>query len=356
VSVADAAHAFALPAALEAREPPEARGLARDGVRLMVARRARGTVEHRRFAELDAVLAAGDLLVVNTSRTLPAAIDVRDAPLQVRFSTPAPHLPGGWHVVEVRTAGGASPARPGTVAAGERLTLAGGRATVVLVAPYAASARLWLAHVELDDDEGGVPAYLARHGAPIRYAYVPEAWPLAAYQTAFARPGADGAGSAEMPSAARPFTPELVTRLVGAGVLMAPVVLHTGVSSPERSEPPYPEPYAVPETTARLVNAVRGWGGRVIAVGTTAVRALETVAELGGAVHAGAGWTGLVVGPDRPVRAVDGLITGWHEPEASHLHLLEEIAGPALLAASYDAALAHGYLWHEFGDAHLVLP
>jgi S-adenosylmethionine:tRNA-ribosyltransferase-isomerase (queuine synthetase) len=355
VSAGAAAHAFALPRALEAHEPPEARGLARDGVRLMVARRGDETIEHRRFAELDAVLAAGDLLVVNTSPTLPAAIDVRDAPLQVRFSTAAPHLPGGWHVVEVRTAGGASPARPGTVAAGGRLALAGGGATAVLVAPYAASARLWLAHVELDD-EGDVQAYLARHGAPIRYAYVPEAWPLSAYQTVFARAGADGAGSAEMPSAARPFTPELVTRLVAAGVLLAPLMLHTGVSSPERSEPPYPEQYAVPEATARLVNAVRGWGGRVIAVGTTAVRALETVADPGGTVHAGAGWTGLVVGRDRPVRAVDGLITGWHEPEASHLHLLEAIAGPPLLEASYDAALAQRYLWHEFGDAHLVLP
>jgi S-adenosylmethionine:tRNA-ribosyltransferase-isomerase (queuine synthetase) len=360
VTVAAAAHAFALPPALEAHEPAEARGLARDGVRLMVARRGSGAIEHRRFAELDAVLDAGDLLVVNTSPTLPAAIDARDAPLQVRFSTAAPHLPCGWHVVEVRTAGGASPARPGTVAAGERIVLAGGGATVVLVAPYAASVRLWLAHVELDAGDDGprdVAAYLAEHGAPIRYGYVPDAWPLAAYQTAFARPGGEhGDGSAEMPSAARPFTPELVTRLVSAGVLFAPLTLHTGVSSPERSEPPFPEQYAVPEMTARLVNAVRGWGGRVIAVGTTAVRALETVAEPDGTVAAGAGWTGLVVGPEHPVRAVDGLITGWHEPEASHLHLLEAIAGPSLLAACYSAALEHGYLWHEFGDAHLVLP
>jgi S-adenosylmethionine:tRNA ribosyltransferase-isomerase len=352
------AGAFVLPPALEAHEPPEARGLARDGVRLLVARRGDGSIEHRVFDELDQVLAPGDLLVVNTSPTLPAAIDARDAPLQVRFSTAAPHLPGGWHVVEVRTAGGASPARPGTVAAGERLVLAGGGATVVLVAPYAASARLWLAHVELDEDAGTLQDQLARHGAPIRYAYVPEAWPLSAYQTVFARSDGDdaGASSAEMPSAARPFTPELVTRLVSGGVLLAPLRLHTGVSSPERSEPPYPERYAVPGSTARLVGAVRGWGGRVIAVGTTVVRALETVAEPDGTVRAGEGWTGLVVGPDRPVRAVDGLITGWHEPQASHLHLLEAIAGPSLLADSYTAALEHGYLWHEFGDAHLVLP
>jgi S-adenosylmethionine:tRNA ribosyltransferase-isomerase len=112
----------------------------------------------------------------------------------------------------------------------------------------------------------------------------------------------------------------------------------------------------VPEPTARLVNAVRWWGGRVIAVGTTVVRALETVAAPDGSVGAGAGWTGLTIGPDRPPRTVEGLITGWHEPEASHLALLEAVAGRDLLARSYEAALQHGYLWHEFGDSHLVLP
>ena len=158
-----------------------------------------------------------------------------------------------------------------------------------------------------------------------------------------------------MPSAGRPFTPELVARLVAARRAVAPLVLHTGVSSPERDEAPYPERYAVPEATARLVDAVRGWGGRVIAVGTTVVRALETVAADDGAVAAGAGWTRLVVTPERGLRAVDGLITGWHEPEASHLQLLEAAAGPALLERSYAAALEHGYLWHEFGDSHLVI-
>jgi S-adenosylmethionine:tRNA ribosyltransferase-isomerase len=138
--------------------------------------------------------------------------------------------------------------------------------------------------------------------------------------------------------------------------VVAPIVLHTGVSSPERHEPPYPERYEVPETTARLVNAVRWWGGRVIAVGTTVVRALETVAASDGCVEAGAGWTSLVVTPERGLQAVNGLITGWHEPRASHLQLLQAAAGEELLRRSYDAALAEGYLWHEFGDSHLVLP
>jgi S-adenosylmethionine:tRNA ribosyltransferase-isomerase len=343
------APAFDLPAALEAHQPPEARGLARDGVRLMVARRGDSTIEHGRFRDLPAFLAAGDLLVVNDSATLPAAIDARLADgtaVELHAATRAPHLhDGDWWVVELRTAGGAAPF---TARAGARVTMPGG-AAAELVAPYAGGARLWLARV--DGDESLLDA-LRRHGRAIRYGYVPATWPLEAYQTVFAREP----GSAEMPSAARPFTPGLVTRLVAAGVLVAPLTLHAGVSSPERHEAPYPERYTVPAPTARLVNAVRGWGGRVIAVGTTVVRALETVAAPDGTVAAGAGWTGLVVTSERGLRAVDGLLTGWHEPHASHLRLLEAAAGEPLLSRCYEEALARGYLWHEFGDSHLVLP
>jgi S-adenosylmethionine:tRNA ribosyltransferase-isomerase len=172
------------------------------------------------------------------------------------------------------------------------------------------------------------------------------------YQTVFATES----GSAEMPSAGRPFTTELVTRLVARGVHVAPVTLHTGVSSPERGEAPYPERYRVPAATARLVNAVRSWGGRVIAVGTTVVRALETVANGDGTVAAGEGWTNHVVCGECDVRAVDGLITGWHEPEATHLQMLRALANEDVIGKSYREALAHGYLWHEFGDSHLILP
>jgi S-adenosylmethionine:tRNA ribosyltransferase-isomerase len=343
------APAFDLPAALEAHQPPEARGLARDGVRLMVARRGDGAIEHARFRDLPAFLAAGDLVVVNDSATLPAAIDARLADgtaVELHAATRAPHLhDGDWWVVELRTAGGAAPF---TARTGERVAMPGG-AIAELVAPYAGGSRLWLARV--DGDESLLDA-LGRHGRPIRYGYVPATWPLEAYQTVFAREP----GSAEMPSAARPFTPGLVTRLVAAGVLVAPLTLHAGVSSPEWHEAPYPERYAVPAPTARLVNAVRDWGGRVIAVGTTVVRALESVAAPDGTVAPGAGWTGLVVTPERGLRAVDGLVTGWHEPHASHLRLLEAAAGEPLLSRCYGEALARGYLWHEFGDSHLVLP
>jgi S-adenosylmethionine:tRNA ribosyltransferase-isomerase len=241
---------------------------------------------------------------------------------------------------------------PDTIA-GERVALPAG-ATLDLVAGYpdaerTAGGRLWRALVAV---EGGVPAFLTQVGRPITYGYLRGRPPLAAYQTVFATEP----GSAEMPSAGRPFTAELVTRLVTAGVLMAPVVLHTGVSSPERHEPPVPEPFRVPPATARAVNWTRAAGGRVVAVGTTVTRALETVAGPDGTVAPGAGWTDLVLGPDRPARVVGGLVTGMHEPAASHLSLLEAVAGTDLVQQAYDAAVAHRYLWHEFGDSCLLLP
>jgi S-adenosylmethionine:tRNA ribosyltransferase-isomerase len=341
--------AFELAPALEASEPPEARGLARDEVRLMVAGRGSGEIVHTRFRELAAHLQPGDLLVVNTSATLPAAVPASRAgePVEVRFSTPAPRDAGGeLHVVELRKAGGEALLGAGRV--GEHLTLPG-QARLELVAAYEGSERLWLARAALREP---LHRYLRRHGRPIRYGYVLGRWPLSAYQTAYAAVP----GSAEMASAGRPFTARLITRLLAHGVLFAPLVLHTGVSSPERHEPPYPEPYEVPAATARLVNAVQGWGGRVIAVGTTVVRALETVAAPDGTVRPGDDWTDLVVGGDRGLRAVTGMITGWHEPLASHLQILEALAGESFIERCYASAVEQHYLWHEFGDSHLILP
>jgi S-adenosylmethionine:tRNA ribosyltransferase-isomerase len=341
------APAFELPTSLEAHEPPEARGLRRDHVRLMVASRRDGTIVHTRFDELPSFLAAGDLLVVNTSATFPAALSAErpdGTALELRLSTPSPKQPADHWVVELRI--GDSSFREAR--AGDELELpAGGRAEIL--ARYASSDRLWLARLRLPEP---LERYLARHGRPIRYRYVPRSWPLEAYQTAYALEP----GSAEMPSAGRPLSAELVTRLVASGVVIAPVTLHAGVSSPERHEPPYPERYRVPEETARLANAVHGWEGRIVAVGTTVVRALESVAEPGGTVSPGAGWTNLVVTRERGLWAVDGLLTGWHEPAASHLDLLRAAAGNELLDRSYLAAIRHGYLWHEFGDSHLILP
>jgi S-adenosylmethionine:tRNA ribosyltransferase-isomerase len=308
---------------------------------LLVASRHDERLVHARFRELPRVLAAGDLLVVNVSATLPAALDARlgDERVELRLSTA---LDDGTWLVELRTSD-LKPHRPPPP--GARLELpAGAYAESVTPDGRFAIARL---HLGLP-----VEAYLRRHGRPVRYAHVPESRPVDAYQTVFAREP----GSSEMPSAARPFTADLVTELVARGVLFAPVLLHTGLSSPERGEGPYPERFRVSAESARLVNAVRWWGGRVIAVGTTAVRALETVADPDGTVSEGCGWTSLVVTPERGLYAVDGLLTGWHEPESSHLQLLEAAAGPDLLERSYRAAAEHGYRWHEFGDLHLILP
>jgi S-adenosylmethionine:tRNA ribosyltransferase-isomerase len=220
---------------------------------------------------------------------------------------------------------------------------------VVLLAPFADSQRLWFARFDLLTSVAG---HLAHHGRPIRYRYVGRDWPLRDYQSVFsAEPG-----SAEMPSAARPFTPEVVADLVRRGVTFAPLLLHTGVSSLEGREAPYPERYRVPAATARLVNAAHDAGNRVVAVGTTVVRALETVTDESATTHPGEGWTEVVVTPERGVRAVDGLVTGWHEPEATHLAMLEAVAGTRPLELAYAAAFEEGYLWHEFGDSHLLVP
>jgi len=318
----------------EARDPPEARGLRRDEVRMLVAEGPTG-IRHARARDLPAYLRAGDVLVVNTSKTIPAALPARRADgtlLRLHLSTPAAGDATDRWVVELRRDG----ARFGAAQAGETLALPGG-AHATLLAAYVGQ-RLWLATLDVADLSG----YLARHGAPIRYAHTRGEHSLDAYQTIFAL----HPGSAEMPSAGRPFTPELVTALVARGIVVAPLTLHTGVSSLEAGELPYPERFGVPPTTARLVNAARAGGGRVIAVGTTVVRALETVALPFGHVEADHGWTRHVVTPECGVRVVDGLLTGWHDPDASHLLMLEAVGGRDLVERSYAEALDTRYRWH----------
>jgi S-adenosylmethionine:tRNA-ribosyltransferase-isomerase (queuine synthetase) len=333
---------FVLPAEREAHDPPEARGVPRDGVRLLVSRDRSGEISHHAFGDLPGLLLPGDLLVVNTTGTLPAQVRAAGG-LAVHFSSPRPD--GGW-LVELREMRNKISRPNGQGCAGQVIDLPGGAA---LTLEGRAGTRLWRARLSV-----AVVPYLLRHGLPIRYSYVRRDWPLACYQTMFAREP----GSAEMPSASRPFTPAMVTELVTRGVLIAPLTLHCGVSSLEAGEDPYPEPYDVPPATARLVNHVRAHGGRVIAAGTTVVRALETAA-LGAAprlVAPSAGWTSHVVTPETGVRAVDGLLTGLHEPRSSHLRMLAAFADPDLLSRCYAAAISSGYLWHEFGDVHLLLP
>ena len=341
---------FTLPAELEAREPAEARGLTRDAVRMLVADHQDDSIVHSTFALLPSFLAPGDLVVINTSGTIPAAVDATSLdgePLVLHLSTA---LDDGRWIVEPRRIVDATrqTTERWTGAVPRRLVLAG-EARATLREPFdATTERLWVATLDLDRP---VLTWLSLHGRPIRYAYVDRPWPLAMYQNVYVTEP----GSAEMPSAGRPFTPEVVTRLVAKGVGVTPVVLHTGVASLEAGELPYPERMRVPAFTAERINATHAAGRRVVAVGTTVVRAVETAVSGDGTVVAFDGWTDLVVTPERGVHAIDGLLTGWHEPEASHLLMLEAIASGDLLRRSYDASLAEGYRWHEFGDVHLIL-
>jgi len=317
----------------------------RTAVRLLVADAATGTTTHRRFDALADVLRPGDVLVINVSATVPAAVEGvgTEGPVRVHLSSP---VAGALWTAE--------PRRPLGVGAGPWRDFAGGRvelpagAVARFLTRDARSPRLWLVELE---GVGDVLAYLRRHGRPIRYAHVKRARPLSAYQNVYA----SEPGSVEMPNAGRPFTARLVTRLAAAGVVFAPVVLHCGVASFEAGERPDEERYAVGETTARLVNQARAAGRRVVAVGTTSARALETVADSSGTVHPGRGRTDLLIGPERGVRAIDGLLTGWHEAGASHWAIAEAVAGHELVARCYAEAEERGYLWHEFGDSLLVL-
>jgi S-adenosylmethionine:tRNA ribosyltransferase-isomerase len=339
-----------------ATEPPEYRGLARDEVRLLVA--SPGGVTHARFRDLPQHLRAGDLLVVNTSATLPAELDGRRSgkPVVVHLAT---DLGDGTWVAELRSApGGTSPVLDAT--AGDVIQLPA-RARMRLVAPYprpdssptGSGNRLWRVQLvrAVSDPAESALTYLYRHGRPIAYGYLRHRFDLSDYQTIFAT----HPGSAEMPSAARPFSHDLVTRLVTAGIPIAPITLHTGVSSQDVGEAPQAEWYEVPAPTAGIVASTHRAGGRVIAVGTTVTRALESAVGGDGTIAASSGWTELVIDPCRGVRVVDGLITGWHNPEASHLLLVEAVVGSAVTQRAYDGAVAEGYLWHEFGDVGLLL-
>jgi len=338
---------FSLPVSSIAVGPAERRGTGRDDVRLMVASRSTRSIEHDRFPGFDGHLSGGDVVVVNTSGTLPAAVEARTGDgelLKMHVASPAS---GGLWFVEVRTSVEGGGTIPGPDLSPQTLRLPGG-VSAHLLATSLRTPRLWITAIEGVDDVG---TYLEQHGEPVRYTSGPP-WPIADYQTIFAT----DPGSAEMPSAARPFTTDLVTRLVSRGIAVVPIVLHAGVSSYEEHESPGEERYEVPSSTTTTVNALRAGGGRVIAVGTTVVRALESVADDAGQLHPGQGITDLVVTPETGVRAVDGLLTGWHEPRSSHLTMLEAFLDREHLQRVYDEAIVSGYLWHEFGDELLILP
>jgi S-adenosylmethionine:tRNA ribosyltransferase-isomerase len=327
-----------LPEALEAHEPPEARGLTRDGVRMLVSFTDSDRLVHARFTDLPDFLRPGDLVVLNVSATLPAALTAQNADgseVTLHIST---RLPAGLSVVEFREA---------IVSEGDKFVLdGGGRATALM--PYPGSTRLWVTRLELPQS---LYTYLERWGRPITYRYLRGSWPLEMYQNVYAAVP----GSAEMPSAGRPFTPNMLDRLTEQGVYFASVLLHAGVSSIERHELPAEEYFEVSHETAAALERARKGNHRAIAVGTSVVRALESSVDEVGRPIASRGWTDLAIGSGRGMTIVDGLLTGFHESKASHLDLVMALTGLPRFERAYRAALEAGYLWHEFGDVHLIL-
>ncbi len=334
---------FDRPEGLEATLPIEARGGRRDDGRLLVSTPSGHT--HTRFRDLPDFLEPGDLIVVNDSATVPASVPAKGDPGAFTLNVATQFGHRLW-LAEPRW----SADRPGPLPldAGDRFETCAG--DVGVIAPYPGTDRMWFV-------EGDLETAMAHCGEPIRYAYVTNPQPLLAYQSIFSRVP----GSAEMPNAARPFTREVVDALHRKGVNLATIRLHTGVSSLDVTEddvedhPVPPEPFRVSRGTADAVNGAHERGRRVIAIGTTVVRALESAWQ-DGEVRAAEGFTRVIVTPSRGVHAVDGLLTGFHDPGASHLAMLYAVAGKELVLAGYEEAVRGRYLWHEFGDSHLLLP
>jgi S-adenosylmethionine:tRNA ribosyltransferase-isomerase len=338
---------FDLPAELEAHEPPELRGVRRDHVRLLVLPRFEGPAVHKRFEDIGAFLRSGDLLVINTSRTLPAllnACDEQGQELEVRLARRRSE--DEWDALLLR-------GRTHVGRAGMRLAF-GENMSAEVIAPNPELPFLWVVHFDRCCAE--LLDLIYRLGTPIHYGYVAGALPLDLYQTVYAAEP----GSVEMASAGRPFTWELLLKLQRQGVGIAPLLLHTGLSATrdeaiDATRPNYPEEYSIPAATAQEINECRSRGGRVVAVGTTVVRALETTAGPDGTLTASHGWTSLHISANHTLRTVDALLTGLHEPESSHLDLLSALVQPERLKQAYMEAIERRYLWHEFGDMNLII-
>lgn len=347
---------FTLPEALAAKAPPERRGLARDGVKLMVLDRE-GMVQHSYFNQIDRFLRPGDLLVFNASRTLPASLKGCDHTTQACLEVRLAHhqSDGSWlalllcqHDLQQKEKRFACPMH-----AGMQLDFGAGL-TADVEARDERIPRLWRLRFSLD--EADLIDKLHQVGQPVRYSYVSAPWDLDYYQTVYA----SVPGSAEMPSAGRAFTWELLFKLKQQGIDTAHIVLHTGLSSYmddalDEQHPASEEAYFISDRAADKINQTRQRGGRIIAVGTTVVRALESVADSQARVRAGHGYTRLIITAQHSLKAVDGLLTGLHEPEASHLDLLTAFMPPEKLQPAYEEAIRREYLWHEFGDLNLIV-
>jgi S-adenosylmethionine:tRNA ribosyltransferase-isomerase len=335
---------FELPATLNAVMPPERRGIRRDHVKLMVQNRGTGNVEHDRFYNLDSYLKEGDVLVLNSSRTVPAVLKADiyrgvkriQAEIEIRLARRKDE--SIWEALVVMEG----------VENGDQLIfspeLHGLVGKVSPSNPF----------ITIEFSKRGTDLYNAIYslGEPVRYEYIQNPWVLDYYQTVFAT----HPGSVEMPSAGRAFSWELLFKLQQKGIKLAFLQLHTGLSylmddkwdhSPTENH----EEYHIPQETWDILLQAKLEGNRIIAVGTTVVRAIETAIKNGNL----SGWTNLYIHPGYNLKLADGIITGMHEPEASHLAMLSAFVEKEALFQAYQEAIIYGYLWHEFGDMNLII-
>jgi S-adenosylmethionine:tRNA ribosyltransferase-isomerase len=337
---------FYLPDELNATMPPERRGIRRDRVRMMVINKENGSTEHTHFHHLADYLNKGDLIILNASRTVPAVLKGRwkngEAEKEIEIRLAHRKSENIWEALIVGE----------TLVKGEKIYFSSVfNATIIHVDPEGPFVTLQF-NLCCSDLYNQIYSL----GQPVRYEYIEHPWELDYYQTVFA----SSPGSVEMPSAGRAFSWELLFQLQKKGVQIAYIQLHTGLSyllddkwhiGPRENY----EEYHIPEETVVAIQKTKKAGGRVIAVGTTVVRTLETAALEDGNIKAHSGWTNLYIKQDTELKIADGLITGLHEPEASHLDLLSAFVEQPFLYKAYQEAIEKKYLWHEFGDMNLIL-
>lgn len=335
---------FYLPSELNASHPPERRGIRRDHVRMMVLDKKTGFVSHDNFFRLADYLNPGDLIVMNNSRTVPAILNAslyrhtKRIHKQVEIRLARRRNEETWDALIVTD----------DVQLGDILQFSSDLSAVVMDIKKDSPLKT------ISFSKKGTELFNCIYaiGEPVRYEYIHNKWGLDYYQTVFA----SHPGSVEMPSAGRAFSWELLFHLQRKGIELDFIQLHTGLSyllddELETSPTDNYEEYHLSENTIEKIRKTKASGGRVIAVGTTVVRALES-AGITGALN---GVTNLYINQNFRLKMIDGIITGLHEPKASHLDMLTAFVPQHLLWNAYEEAIAQRYLWHEFGDMNLIL-
>jgi len=344
---------FQLPKILECSSPTEVRNLKRDEVKLMVSERHNDKITHTQFSNIDHFLTKNNVLVVNTSGTINAALKTtlpNNEDGRIHLST---QISKNEWIAEIRKVVDNKTVRYTDIEENQILSIPNNH-HIKIVSPFYDENRnkqhlqLWkISFFGIDN----MDEYLNKYGQAIAYSTVDVEYPQSYYQTVFAKE----MGSSEMPSAGRAFTPYLIEKLKAKGVKIVPILLHTGVSSLEANEKPYPEYFEVSKETANALNEYTLQGKRIIAVGTTAIRAVESATNKKGKVQAQKGWTNLFITPANGIKIIDGMLTGFHEPKASHLLMMQALATTEHLSICYNQAIENSYKWHEFGDMHLLM-